>query len=154
MTAKIIGLILIFVSVFIALNQFLPEDSKTNFKVFFLSEAQKQLFRECERFRKSMIEQKLPIVFGKVDFLVREERLKNDPLLSDLQKCFAPNSNSPIGLEIEIFSSDFGNWSSDDVQVQISVLDLKSSNKISEFGFRLDHKAPANSANPAAHPSP
>jgi hypothetical protein len=143
MASKLIGLILICVSAFVAASLFMPEVSQQKIKAIFLTDTQKALFAECERARTVLREQKLPTAFAQVQFLVRDKRLEEDPIMQDLKKCFAVNEKSPVALEAEVFSSDFGNWASDDLQVQISVFDVKSKNKLSEVGFKLNHKNPS-----------
>ncbi len=163
MASKLIGLILICISAFVAMSLFMPEVSQQELKAIFLSDTQKALFAECKKARTVLREQKLPTVFAQVQFSVREKRLEKDPILQDLKKCFAVNEKSSVSLEVEVFSSDFGNWASDDLQVQISVFDVKSKNKLSEVGFKLNHKNPsenerapenlqANQAPPAQEP--
>jgi len=144
MASRLIGLILICVAAFVAVSLYLPETSQKKIKALFLSDSQKSLFAECEKARQELRKQELPTVFAKVEYLVRDKRFEEDPILQDLRKCFVVNEKSPVGLEAEVFSSDFGNWASDDLQVQLSVFDMKSNNKLAEIGFKLDHKNPSD----------
>lgn len=140
MVLKIGALVFLVSAVLVALSAILPEESQNKVKAIFLSDEQKVLFAECEQVRKQLKEQGLPSQFSSVDYRVRDQRLEKDPILKDLVKCFPSSPKSNLKLEVELFSSDYQNESSADLQVQISAFDVKSKNKVAELGFRMDHE--------------
>lgn len=156
MAIRIVGISLVVVAIYLVCEIFVPEESHKKIESFFLTSEQKVLFAECETARKTLKEQGVPGRFAEVDFMVRDERLKNDPILKDLQKCFPVTAKSapPFRLEIEIFSSDFGKESSADLQVQVSAFELKSGNKVAEVGFRMDHEPAKEEKDSSVQPVP
>ena len=140
MIVRISAIILVATAFFIALGVLVPEESQKKIKTFFLSPEQKVLFSECEAARQKLKEQQVPLKFSSIEFKVRDKRLEEDPILNDLKKCFATSEKSPVQLEIELFSSDWNQQSSNDLQVQMSIFDTKTKNKIAEYGFRMDHE--------------
>lgn len=142
MLPRLFALLLIGIAALIGIETFLPEESHKKITWILLSAEQKAIFAKCEDARNSLRQQGLPNRYVSVDFMVRDDRLKTDPILKDLQKCFptSPKSSASFRLEVEVFSSDFGQESSADLQVQVSAFEVKSGNKVAEVGFRLDHE--------------
>lgn len=140
MIARLGALLVIVTAVVIATFELLPRESKMKVQTILMSSEQKTLFSECEIMRSQLRDQGLASQFKNVELQIRDERLKKDPIIKDIRKCFVLSEGSPLRAEVELFSSDFGNEASADLQVQVSVFDLKSNNKISELGFRMDHE--------------
>lgn len=76
--------------------------------------------------------------FKKITLYVREQRLKKNPLTIDLSRCLATSKLSKYEAELEIFSSDYGTHAENDLNIQISIFESKSKNKIAEFGTTLN----------------
>ena len=78
---------------------------------------------------------KLSNKFQKVIIQARDERLNNVRFLKELYGCFTVDKMGSLFLEIEAFTSDFNGQLSDDLQLQVSVYDFVTQNKLTEFGF-------------------
>ena len=138
MILRLGALLLIVIAGSIALDALLPSASGHKFKMMFLCEEQKSLYGGCESARQSLIKQGVSPTYSKVEFRVRDERLQKEKALQDLEKCFTISENAADSLEVEVFSSDYENEISPDLQIQISAFDNQSRNKIAEAGFRMD----------------
>ena len=134
------ALALLIAAILIGTSALLPEESQKKFKTLFLSPEQKVLFSECQAARQKLKEQQVPLQFSAIEFKVRDLRLEQDPILTDIKKCFSISDKSPVQLEIEVFSSDWNQQASNDLQVQMSAFENKTKNKIAEYGFRMDHE--------------
>ncbi len=104
------------------------------------------------KFDENQIEKK----FARVDLKFHEKRLKEMKFSKKLRECFPSLSTGKNRIEMDIFSADFkGENAADLIEVQVSVFDKKSKNKIFETGahfelssvVELPKKADANPAN-------
>ena len=133
------SMLLIMVAILIMVGAVLPDDSQLKIQSLFLNDEQKALFKECEKVRQKLRSQGVSSQFQVVVFKVRDQRLQTDPIINDLKKCFPIKPKSENELEVEVFSSDYEHEISSDLQVQLSVINLKSHNKVTELAFRVDH---------------
>lgn len=76
--------------------------------------------------------------FKKITLYIREQRLKKNPIAMDLPKCLSTSKLSKYEAELEIFSSDYGTKAESDLNIQISIFESKSKNKVAEFGTKLN----------------
>lgn len=94
----------------------------------------------CKHLREEMTANKLEPAFADVDLKLHEERLEDASFLDVLKNgCLKEAKDASHRIELDIFSSDFtGEDASDQIQVQVSVFDKKSSNKIFESGIHFE----------------
>lgn len=110
----------------------------------------------CRDLNSKFDESKIEKHFARVDFKFHEKRLKTMKFNDRLKSCFRSVSTAKNRVEIDVFSADFkGENAADLIELQVSVFDKKSRNKIFEAGQSLDlsstlsipTKADANPAN-------
>jgi len=136
------ALILIIISVWIAYQNADVITQYKNQKKAHLTESQVDLLEQCRVSMQTLRSQKLPETYKTLKINIRDHRLENDPILQDIKRCFAIDRKSKYSGELEIFSSDFQDVRSNDLQVQLGVFDLDTKNKVGEVGFRVKHESP------------
>jgi hypothetical protein len=97
--------------------------------------SQKVLSQTCALFQEELKKNGLEPKFQRVVIHARDERIQNLPFLKGLYGCFPIEKLATQYLEIEAFTSDFQGHMSDDLQLQVSVYDFVTQNKLTEFGF-------------------
>lgn len=89
----------------------------------------------CQQIEAEFEQSGLSWHFHTVLINARDERLKELTFLKELYTCFEQDEMGTLILEIEAFTSDFAQEKGSDLQLQFSVFDYVSQNKLSEFGF-------------------
>jgi hypothetical protein len=142
-TAKILALILVFLGG--ALLYLVYQSGKTDREVSSLSvdlhDAKKALAQHCREMTEQLAKEGIANSFAEVEYTLHEPKLKSEPILKDLPKCFSIEKKSSRIVEVAIFSSDALDGSKsdkvEDIQFQISVLDRATRNKIAEAAFHI-----------------
>lgn len=110
----------------------------------------------CKGLQKKLESNQIVTKFARVDLKFHEKRLKEMTFQHQLKSCFSSETTAHNRVELDIFTADFrGQNSADIIEIQLSVFDKKSRNKIFETGAQfelskvveLPTKAEANPAN-------
>ncbi|MBX3018913.1 MAG: hypothetical protein KF767_13585 [Bdellovibrionaceae bacterium] len=107
----------------------------------------------CQEMVGELEAENIAPAFGKISIKYREKRLQTDLLKALISSCFDKKENAPASLEIEVFSSEFEGEGEarNQIQLQVSVFDQATSNKIFEVGRRFE-TVKISLARPAATP--
>jgi len=97
--------------------------------------SQETLSKTCELFYSELKKNDLKTSFQKVSIQARDERIQNLAFLKELYGCFRIHKSGTLFIEIEAFTSDYEDQKNHDLQLQVSVYDFVSQNKLTEFGF-------------------
>lgn len=93
----------------------------------------------CRSLNQKFDQNKIDRQFARVDFKFHEKRLREMKFNTRLRKCFSNVPSAKNRVEIDVFSADFkGENAADLVELQVSIFDKKSRNKIFEAGQSLD----------------
>lgn len=92
----------------------------------------------CEQMNAELKSSDVSTAFKKVIIRIHEKRLQTDVLKSELKNCFQESKDSTTVIEMDVFSSGFAGQAEYQIQLQVSVLDDKTKNKLFEVGRKFE----------------
>jgi len=143
MGPKILVIISLLLAFYVSISELWPEIISFSSHSSYSPKAESQLDQKsqitlsktCQLFHHEFKNSGFDTKFQKVVIQARDERIQNHPFLKELYSCFHIEKMASQYLEIEAFTSDFEGQLSDDLQLQVSVFDFVTQNKLTEFGF-------------------
>lgn len=107
----------------------------------------------CSEMSKELEAENIAPTFDSIAIKYREQRLQTELLKALIASCFDKKEKGEATAEIEVFSSEFEGEGEarNQIQLQVSVFDKKTANKIYEVGRRFE-TVKVSLGRPAANP--
>ncbi len=110
--------------------------------------------KACQQLTQELIKAGHSLEFHSVKIAIRDAHLIQKGLTEkELKNCFTTSKMGTINLDIEAFNSDTEKNRGQDLQMQVSVFDYHSQNKIDEISFFFDLSGKAQQRIPATSES-